>query len=233
MERLHKEEIIDVRTLTDQKITFQISFKDGIPRSVVDLKNILKGPKTESLLNRRSGYQYIVDALKQVCDACDTYLALPETEKPTINGRSLWSYAVIQYCKCYSRNEGWTVTLEESATIKNESEIMKNGHRWFMDQRHTFVAHGGKSTSQNSIVCVIKRNDSPYQIESTFTHSVIAAAPQDEAIVNLKHLAEIAIKYVEETIPSLERKIFLALIEAGQVLSPELIEKFNLAKPTH
>ena len=212
----------------DTRVELEATFKDGVPREFINLKKILKGSSCESLINRLSGYSCVQEALKLVCEAVDCYLELPEEKKPETVGRALWSYAVIQYGKCYKKSEGWTVKLEDSATLKDETQIMKDGHRWFIEQRDTFMAHGGKSFAQLSNVFVVRRKGSSGQVDGILANTLTAGGVTDESLKNLKHLAESSLLYVVENTKSLQKKIILELLKTNHPLSSDLLKAHGL-----
>jgi len=228
METLHIEKTLDLTGVPNPVIKMKMDFPDGIPRTITELKQMLKERKSESIINRLAGYRCIVSALKQVCDGIENYLTISDEDKSKIVGRSLWSFAVIQYAKCYSNNEGWTVTLEASATIKNEPREIKEAHKWFMDQRHSFLAHGGKSYLQQSDVFISQRLEYPFQIDNLICNVATAATPNNHMLEHLKYLSEKTLKYCDERIPDLERKIFILLMENKKPLHPELITHYEL-----
>lgn len=206
----------------------QVCFTDGIPRTAIELKSLLKGSQWEKVINMLSGYRLLENTLLEVQQAIESLLTFPDDEKPTIISTALWAFIVIQYGKCYKKNPGWTVMLQASATIEKESTNLKNGHKWVIEQRDTFVAHGGKTPIQKSLVMVARQDESPNQIDSLHVNSATASLPTRNTLINLNHLAEAAILYVREDIAKIERKIFLSLFDEGHVIHPDLVATLNL-----
>jgi hypothetical protein len=228
MERFKSEKYFQTKGVDRSALEIEVPSDDGIQRSLQKIEDVLKGKGSESLINRLSGYRSISVALLQAREAIKSYLVIPEGNEPTIESMSLWSFAIIEYCKCYQKNEGWTVTLEPTATIKNESEEIKKWHKWFMSERHNYVAHGGTSSSHQSSVFLIRRKERPFQIDGVRIQAIMAANPSSESMRNLDHLAEVSLKYVEDNSRDIERKIFLSLLEAKQPVNQELLKNYNL-----
>jgi hypothetical protein len=230
MKQTFSEKDIHFKDLTAPETELARAFEDGIPRDIVGLSSLFEGRHWESLINRLAGYRCVVDALNQTRSAIKSFLAIPETEKTQITAIALWSYAMTQYCKCYSHNEGWTVTLEPTGTLKNESETVKAGHKWFMNERNTFLAHGGKTPSQKSYAFIGRRKESPHQVDGLLSNTRVAAAPSDATMTELDHLAEVSINYARTKNLEISKEILQKLLDEKYILNPELIEGFNLKK---
>jgi hypothetical protein len=203
-------------------------FKDSIQRSVIDIKELLKDENDGYLINRISGNRLILNTLDEVRGAIKNYLALPYDDRINITAKALWFFSIIQYGKCYQSNEGWTVMLQSSATLKNEPDEVKEDHKRFMDQRNTFIAHGGKTTGQLAAVLVCQRKEAPNQIDQVAIDTTTATSPYTEDMARLDHLADVTQKYVIDSSYKIERKIFIRLLENNQIINPDLLKYYGL-----
>ena len=118
--------------------------------------------------------------------------------------------------------------LQSSETLKTETDEVKADHKRFMDQRNTFIAHGGKTTGQLASVLVCQRKEAPNQIDQVLIDTTTATSPYTEDMARLDHLANVTHKYVIDSSYKIERKIFMRLLENKQIINPELLKYYDL-----
>lgn len=208
------------------EVQIKRTYQDGIKRDLINLNDVLKDYKYESPKKLLCGYRFVRNTLMEVNEAIAIYLEMSAEERLEMRGRALFSYIVIQYGKCFKPSKGWGVMLQQREVFKRD-EVKIKSHDWFIGERDTYIAHGGKTESQ-FVTLIVEKRKANNQIDNIFVHSLSGVVPEPHALTDLKKLIEEALDYVEKKNFETERIIYNLILENGYTLSSEILEMYKL-----
>jgi hypothetical protein len=129
----------------------------------------------------------VVEDLRIVLELCDLYLAGDEKDDG-LGRQAIWMAAVIKYARCFNKAEGRGVRLNYKNTLKNNRDLW-GIHEGIMDVRDKYVAHAGKSDSEQYYFRVIRKAPPDNTIVDIGITVTKVSVPLHEFATGLKSLA--------------------------------------------
>ena len=206
-----------------KSIEAAIRYDQGINQTVVNLnrdlgdgieRRVIYQDKNNWLIKKIGGARLAREALRFALDAVNKYVGLPDDEKSTVVGNALWYFSIIQYSKCYKQNEGWIVSLDWKQVYKNAAELQRN-HAEFVNERDTFIAHGGFNYSSDFVVGVHVRKDDPKRIDAVDSFITVKIEPAKGWTEKLKTLIEVTQEHLIQSERKLMDKLLFEMTENG------------------
>ncbi|MDB5286201.1 MAG: hypothetical protein JWR05_1150 [Mucilaginibacter sp.] len=184
--------------------------ENGNPRRVILLKS-----------NKAKIYAAYILINKDLDLVLSALSSLNESD-PLIIQQSISFFAIINYAKCFVRNNGRGTSLNTETVFKHADILIKNTHKNNIDLRMDYVAHAGNLFEKCAVTATLYYNNSEVDSSTDLYGLRIGAnllylkALDDNSVVDFVSLCNFVKAHVETRLKALENQLQEETWELGE-----------------